>query len=155
LSEIGVCIIVNVLEFVPTAVVFMYHWYARGAVPVALTVNVAVWPVETVRLVGSEEIAGAVGGVFPPFEVEPQAQRHGVTAKRSTDNCSLALNLKAASAKTLRSTTTGVARKSILHQLRILSLRRFVGTCPTGQIPTGLAKNACHTRIAMAQRLAF
>jgi hypothetical protein len=52
LSEIGVCTIVNELKFVPTAVLFMYHWYARGAVPVALTVNVAVWPAVTVRLVG-------------------------------------------------------------------------------------------------------
>jgi hypothetical protein len=94
LSVIGVCIIVNVLEFVPTAVVFMNHWYDRGAVPVALTVNVAVWPVVTVRLVGWEEIAGAVGGVFPPLELEPQPQTHPATARRSTDNFSLALDFK-------------------------------------------------------------
>jgi hypothetical protein len=98
----GVRIIVNVLEFVPTTVVFMYHWYASGAVPVALTVKVAVWPVVTVRLVGWEEIVGAVGGVFPPPELEPQAERHAVTAKRSTDNCRLALDFKTPPRKTLR-----------------------------------------------------
>jgi hypothetical protein len=136
---------VNVLESVPTAFVFMNHWYARGAVPVALTTNVAVCPAVTVRLVGWEEIAGAAGGGFPLLELEPQPPRHASTAKRSTGNCKLALNLKAASAKQSDSDDRSRPRKIPLHQPAILSLRRVHCTCSTGQISTYLAK-ACPRR---------
>lgn len=39
------------------------HWYASGAVPVAVTLNVAVCPVVTVIEAGGMVMVGAVGGV--------------------------------------------------------------------------------------------
>ena len=53
-----------------------------GAVPLALTVNVAVWPAVTVCALGCDEIAGATGLVIPPPEPEPdpQAERHTAIA---------------------------------------------------------------------------
>ena len=54
-----------------------------GAVPLALTVNVAVWPAVTVCALGCDEIVGAVGFVVPPPEPEPadpQAASHTVIA---------------------------------------------------------------------------
>jgi hypothetical protein len=45
----------------------MYHWYARGAVPVAVTLKVAVCPTVTVWLAGGVVITGALGlTVVPP-----------------------------------------------------------------------------------------
>jgi hypothetical protein len=38
---------------------FFFHWYVRGAVPVAPTVKVAVWPAVTVWLAGCDVIEGA------------------------------------------------------------------------------------------------
>jgi hypothetical protein len=43
----------------PMAVPFLLHWYVRGAVPLAATVNEAVFPAITVWLAGCVVIAGA------------------------------------------------------------------------------------------------
>jgi len=43
---------------------FFCHWYASGAVPVAVTVNVAVCPAVTAWFTGCVEIAGATGAGF-------------------------------------------------------------------------------------------
>ena len=44
-----------------------YHWYVRGAVPVAVTLKVAVCPTVTVWLAGGVVITGAFGfTVVPP-----------------------------------------------------------------------------------------
>jgi hypothetical protein len=40
---------------------FFCHWYVSGAVPLAVTLNVAVWPAATVLLAGCDVIAGATG----------------------------------------------------------------------------------------------
>ena len=41
---------------------FFCHWYANGAVPAAVTVNVAICPTVTVRLAGCVLIVGATEG---------------------------------------------------------------------------------------------
>ena len=43
---------------------FFIHWYVIGDVPVAATLNVAVWPAVTVSLAGCVVIAGATVAVF-------------------------------------------------------------------------------------------
>jgi hypothetical protein len=39
----------------------LFHWYDIGAVPEAVTLNVAVWPATIFTLAGCEEIVGATG----------------------------------------------------------------------------------------------
>ncbi len=46
----------------PIAAPFLLHWYVRGAVPVAATVNEAVFPAITDWLAGCVEMAGATTG---------------------------------------------------------------------------------------------
>ena len=43
---------------------FFCHWYASGAVPLATTVKVAVWPAVTVCAEGCVVIVGATGAEF-------------------------------------------------------------------------------------------
>jgi hypothetical protein len=47
-----VCAIENVFAFVPTAALFIDHWYVSGDVPVAVTENDADCPAVTVTLAG-------------------------------------------------------------------------------------------------------
>jgi hypothetical protein len=52
--------VVYVEEVAPLiAAPFMLHWYAIGAVPVAATLKVAVWPAVIFALAGCEVMAGA------------------------------------------------------------------------------------------------
>jgi len=39
---------------------FLRHWYAKGVIPLAVTLNTAFWPPVTVRFVGWAVIAGGV-----------------------------------------------------------------------------------------------
>jgi hypothetical protein len=49
-----------VVEVAPKmAVPFLYHWYVRGAVPLAVTLKDAVCPTVTVMLAGGVVIVGA------------------------------------------------------------------------------------------------
>jgi hypothetical protein len=48
----------------PIAAPFMLHWYAIGAVPVAATLNVAVWPEVIFALAGCEVMAGATDALL-------------------------------------------------------------------------------------------
>jgi len=45
----------------PIAAPFFFHWYVMGVVPVAATLNVAVWPALIFALAGCDEIVGATG----------------------------------------------------------------------------------------------
>jgi hypothetical protein len=48
----------------PIFTLFFCHWYVRGAVPVAVIVNVAVWPTTTVRFDGLLVIEAGIEGVI-------------------------------------------------------------------------------------------
>jgi len=61
---------------------FFCHWYASGAVPVAVTENVAVWPAVTLWFAGWVENPGAVAFVDVDCFVVPR-QPHN-TSERAT-----------------------------------------------------------------------
>jgi len=74
-----------VFEFVPTFWVPRCHWYVNGAVPVAVTENVAVWPTVTVLSAGCVVIWGTVALPGFPFEpVLPHAAKNAPMAERTT-----------------------------------------------------------------------
>jgi hypothetical protein len=67
--------IAKLLELVPLAAPFKYHWYESGAVPVAATPKFAACPSVTVALAGCCEITGAVRDVADVFEPPLHAVR--------------------------------------------------------------------------------
>jgi len=52
------------------AVPFIFHWYVSGAVPDAITENVAVWPARMDTLTGCATIKGATATPVPLRETE-------------------------------------------------------------------------------------